>query len=76
MYASGVFGFSPSELLKLAIYSNVVAFVGVLIGGYLNDLFSSKNILLICILFLIVAVTYGFLIAQTNLQYNIAIHKE
>tara|TARA_A100001035_G_scaffold279673_1_gene281792 strand:- start:77 stop:1306 length:1230 start_codon:yes stop_codon:yes gene_type:complete len=69
VYASGVFGFSPSELLKLAIYSNVVAFVGVLIGGYLNDLFSSKNIILICILFLIVAVIYGSLIAQTKNQF-------
>ena len=44
VYASGVFGYSSAELLKLAIYSNIIAFVGVLIGGYLNDIFSSKKL--------------------------------
>ena len=53
VYATGVFGYSSAELLKLAIFSNLVAFVGVLIGGYLNDKYSSKNIILICILFFI-----------------------
>ena len=33
VYASGVFNFSSSDLLKLAIFGNIVAFVGVLIGG-------------------------------------------
>ena len=44
VYASGVFGYTAGELLKLAIYGNIVAFLGVLIGGYLNDITSSKNI--------------------------------
>ena len=47
VYASGVFGFTPGELLKLAIYANIVAFIGVLLGGYLNDKFTSKIIILI-----------------------------
>ena len=50
VYASGVFGFTPGELLKLAVFANLVAFVGVLLGGYLNDKISSKTIILTCIL--------------------------
>tara|TARA_Y100000590_G_scaffold194830_1_gene221283 strand:+ start:1766 stop:2998 length:1233 start_codon:yes stop_codon:yes gene_type:complete len=75
VYAVGVFGYSPAELLKLAIISNLVAFVGVLLGGYLNDKYSSKNIILVCILFLIVTVVYGSLIAETKKQffYNVMI---
>ena len=69
VYASGVFGYTSAELLKLAIYSNIIAFVGVLIGGYLNDIFSSKKIILFCILFLVGAVIYGSLIAQTKFQF-------
>ena len=69
VYASGVFGYTSAELLKLAIYSNIIAFVGVLIGGYLNDIFSSKKIILLCILFLVGAVIYGSLIAQTKFQF-------
>ena len=44
--ASGVFNFTSSDLLKLALAGNIVAFIGVLIGGYLNDKFSSKKIIL------------------------------
>ena len=75
VYATGVFGYSSAELLKLAIFSNLVAFVGVLIGGYLNDKYSSKNIILICILFFIATVFYGSLIAETKKEffYNVMV---
>ena len=75
VYAAGVFGYSSAELLNLAIFSNIVAFVGVLIGGYLNDKYSSKNIILICILFFIATVFYGSLIAETKKEffYNVMI---
>ena len=69
VYASGVFGYTSSELLKLAIYSNVVAFVGVLVGGYLNDKVSSKLIIMTCIVALVTAVFYGSLIAQTKTEF-------
>ena len=69
VYASGVFGFTPAELLKLAIYSNIVAFIGVLLGGFLNDKFSSKNIILVCIFFLTCSVIYGSIIAETKNQF-------
>ena len=75
VYASGVFGFTPGELLKVAIASNIVAFVGVLLGGYLNDKFSSKKIILTCIAVLTLTVFYGSLIAQTKSEffYNVMV---
>ena len=75
VYASGVFGFTPAELLKLAIYANLVAFVGVLLGGYLNDKLSSKIIILICIAVLTATVFYGAVVAQTKTQffYNVMV---
>ena len=75
VYASGVFGFTSGELLQLAIYANIVAFVGVLLGGYLNDKFSSKNIILVCIFVLTLTVLYGSIIAETKDQffYNVMV---
>ena len=75
VYASGVFGYTPGELLKLAIYGNIVAFLGVLIGGYLNDRTSSKNIILICIAVLTFTVLYGSMIAETKKEffYNVMV---
>ena len=69
VYASGVFGFTPGELLKLAIFANLVAFVGVLLGGYLNDKISSKIIILTCIVVLTLCVFYSSVIAQTKAQF-------
>ena len=75
VYASGVFGYTPGELLKLAIVANVIAFLGVLIGGYLNDKLSSKKIILFCILVLTATVFYGSMIAQTKTEffYNVMV---
>ena len=75
VYASGVFGFTPGELLKLAIAGNIVAFIGVLIGGYLNDKLSSKIIILTCIAVLTATVFYGSMIAQTKTEffYNVMV---
>jgi len=75
VYASGVFNFTSSDLLQLAIAGNIVAFVGVLIGGYLNDKFSSKKIILFCIAVLTSTVVYGSLIAQTKSEffYNVIV---
>ena len=75
VYASGVFNFTASDLLTLAIAGNIVAFVGVLIGGHLNDKFSSKAIILFCIAVLTGTVIYGSLIAQTKSEffYNVMV---
>ncbi len=69
VYATGVFNYTSKELLSLAIYGNLVAFLGVLIGGYLNDKFFSKNIIMICICALTLAVIYGSLIAETKKEF-------
>ena len=75
VYASGVFGFTQGELLELDIYANIIAFIGVLLGGYLNDKFSSKIIILICIAVLTTTVFYGSVVAQTKTQffYNVMV---
>ena len=75
VYASGVFNYTPGELLKLAIVANVVAFIGVVIGGYLNDKYSSKKIILVCIAALTLTVFYGSMIAQTKSEffYNVMV---
>ena len=57
------------DLLSLAIFGNIVAFVGVIIGGYLNDKFNSKKIIIFCIVALIFSVIYISLIAQTKEQF-------
>ncbi len=75
VYASGVFNYTSGELLKLAIVANIVAFIGVMIGGYLNDKYSSKNIILVCIAVLTLTVFYGSMIAQTKSEffYNVMV---
>ena len=73
VYAMGVFGYTFEEIIKLAISANIVALFGVLIGGYLNDKFSSKSIILVCIIVLIGSVIYTSLIAQTKLQFFVSV---
>ncbi len=73
VYAMGVFGYTFEEIIKLAISANIVALFGVLIGGYLNDKFSSKSIILVCIIALIGSVIYTSLIAQTKLQFFVSV---
>ena len=73
VYASGVFGYTFEELLKLAIYGNSVAFLGVLIGGYLNDKVSSKKIIQICIFALTTSIFYMTIIAQSKIQFFCAV---
>jgi|TARA_B100001741_G_scaffold313821_1_gene322349 UMF1 family MFS transporter len=69
VYASGVFAYTTQDLLSLAIFGNVVAFVGVIIGGYLNDKFNSKKIIILCIVALTFSVIYISLIAQTKNEF-------
>ena len=44
VFASGVFNFNFQEIIQLAIAANIVAFIGVTIGGFLNDKFSYKRL--------------------------------
>ena len=69
VFASGVFGYNFQEIIQMAIAANIVAFLSVIIGGYLNDKFSSKKIILACISALILCVVFISMIAQTKMQF-------
>ena len=69
IYSFEVFNFNLSDLLKLVIVGNIIALIGVLIGRYLNNNFSSKIIILFCITVLICAVVYGSFTVQTKSEF-------
>ena len=56
VYAVGVHGFTPKELIFVLIVGNLVAGVFAYIGGYLNDKFNSKMIIMWSIAALILSV--------------------
>ena len=56
VYAVGVHGFTPNELIFVLIVGNLVAGVFAYIGGYLNDKYNSKTIIMWSIATLILAV--------------------
>lgn len=56
VYAVGVHGFTPKELIFVLIVGNLVAGVFAYIGGYLNDKYNSKTIIMWSIATLILAV--------------------
>ena len=56
VYAVGVHGFTPKELIFILIVGNLVAGVFTYIGGYLNDKFNSKMIIMWSITALILSV--------------------
>jgi len=73
VYATGVFGFDFKEILQMAIAANLVAFIGVIIGGYFNDKYSSKKIILICIIALVACVIFSSMIAKTKIEFFICV---
>ena len=56
VYAVGVHGFTPKELIFVLIVGNLVAGVFAYIGGYLNDKYNSKTIITWSIAALILSV--------------------
>lgn len=69
VYASGVFGFSFNEIIQMAIFSNVIAFLSVIVGGFLNDKYSSKNLILISIAALTLCIIYASLFAVSKSNF-------
>ena len=69
VYASGVFGFSFDEIIQMAIFSNVIAFLSVIVGGFLNDKYSSKNLILISIAALTLCIIYASLFAVSKSNF-------
>lgn len=56
VYAAGVHGFTPKELILALFVGNLVAGVFAYLGGYLNDKYNSKTIIVWSIATLILAV--------------------
>ena len=65
IFAVGVFKLEISDLLILSVLMNITAFIGAIIGGYLNDKYSSKKIIIFSLLGLIFSSTL-ILISETK----------
>ena len=57
IFAVGVFNLEIKDLLVLSVLMNITAFIGVIIGGYANDKFSSKSVIIFSLLGLIFSST-------------------
>ena len=53
IFAVGVFNLEIKDLLVLSILMNITAFIGAIIGGYANDKFSSKSVIIFSLIGLI-----------------------
>jgi UMF1 family MFS transporter len=57
IFAVGVFALEIKDLLVLSVLMNITAFTGAIIGGYANDKFSSKSVIIFSLLGLIFSST-------------------
>ena len=57
IFAVGVFNLEIKDLLVLSVLMNITAFTGAIIGGYANDKFSSKSVIIFSLLGLIFSST-------------------
>jgi len=57
IFAVGVFNLEIKDLLILSVLMNITAFIGALTGGYANDKFSSKSVIIFSLLGLILSST-------------------
>ena len=55
IFAVGVFNLEIKDLLILSILMNVTAFIGAIVGGYANDKFSSKSVIIFSLFGLIIS---------------------
>ena len=55
IFAVGVFDLEIKDLLILSVLMNITAFIGAIIGGYANDRFSSKSVIIISLIGLILS---------------------
>ncbi len=68
IFAVGVFKLEIKDLLVLSILMNITAFLGAIIGGYANDKFTSKSVIIFSLLGLIFSSTI-ILIIKTQLLF-------
>jgi len=55
IFAVGVFNLEIKDLLLLSVLMNITAFIGAIIGGYANDKFSSKTVIIFSLVGLILS---------------------
>ena len=55
IFAVGVFSLEIKDLLVLSVLMNITAFIGAIIGGYANDRFSSKSVIIFSLIGLILS---------------------
>jgi len=55
IFAVGVFNLEIKDLLLLSVLMNITAFIGAIIGGYANDKFSSKIVIIFSLIGLILS---------------------
>ena len=70
IFAVGVFKLEIKDLLVLSILMNITAFIGAIIGGYANDRFTSKSVIIFSLLGLIFSSTI-ILFIKTQLLFLI-----
>ena len=70
IFAVGVFKLEIEDLLVLSILMNITAFIGAIIGGYANDRFTSKSVIIFSLLGLIFSSTI-ILFIKTQLLFLI-----
>ena len=70
IFAVGVFNLEIKDLLLLSILMNITAFIGAIIGGYANDKFTSKSVIIFSLLGLIFSATI-ILFIKSNIYFLI-----
>ena len=55
IFAVGVFNLEIKDLLVLSVLMNITAFIGAIVGGYANDRFSSKSVIIFSLIGLILS---------------------
>ena len=55
IFAVGVFDLEIKDLLILSVLMNITAFIGAIVGGYANDKFTSKSVIILSLVGLIVS---------------------
>ena len=70
IFAVGVFNLEIKDLLVLSILMNITAFIGAIIGGYANDKFSSKSVIIFSLIGLIFSSSI-ILFVQTKIFFLI-----
>ena len=70
IFAVGVFNLEIKDLLLLSILMNLTAFIGAIVGGYANDKFTSKFVIIFSLIGLIISSTI-ILFIQSNIFFLI-----